>query len=123
MRFISTRTHGMVDYIVGLFLIVSPFLFGFADGTAAQWVPIVLGVAALIYSVCTKYELGLVPMIPMPMHLTLDVMSGILFVISPWLFGFADRVFLPHVIFGLFEIVAGLTTKTGPDVRRPSHHH
>ncbi len=43
MRFISTRTHSVLDYVVGALLIGVPYILGFADGTAAQWVPQVLG--------------------------------------------------------------------------------
>jgi hypothetical protein len=35
MRFISTKTHGVLDYLMGLFLILSPWIFGFANGGAA----------------------------------------------------------------------------------------
>ena len=42
MRFRSTRVHGMIDYATGALLIIAPWLFGFADGSAAQWVPILL---------------------------------------------------------------------------------
>jgi hypothetical protein len=31
--------------------------------------------------------------------------------ISPFLFGFADQVYLPHLLFGLFSIVASLVTR------------
>jgi hypothetical protein len=41
----------------------------------------------------------------------LDIVAGLLLLASPWLFGFADRITWPHVLFGLFEIAAGLTTK------------
>ncbi|KAA0012610.1 hypothetical protein F0A17_06600 [Billgrantia pellis] len=114
MRFISTRMHGMVDYVMGLLLIVAPFLFGFATGGAAQWVPIILGVVMLAQALMTKYELGLVHLIPMPVHLTMDLLSGALLLVSPWLFGFADTVYLPHVILGLLEIGASLTTEKAP---------
>jgi hypothetical protein len=30
MRFISTRTHGIIDYIVGVILFFAPGIFGFA---------------------------------------------------------------------------------------------
>ena len=36
MRIISTRVHGVVDYVGGALLVVSPWLFGFADGGAQQ---------------------------------------------------------------------------------------
>jgi len=114
MKIINTKTHGVLDYIMGLILIASPWLFGFADGTAAQWVPIILGAAALVYSLMTDYELGATRIIPMKTHLTLDIMSGILLAVSPWLFGFADRVSTPHVVLGIIEIAAALMTKTAP---------
>jgi len=46
----------------------------------------------------------------MAMHLNIDIITGLLFAASPWLLGFADQVYLPHVILGLFETVAALTT-------------
>lgn len=123
MRFIPTRVHGMLDYIVGLFLIISPWVLGFADGTAAQWVPVILGAAALLYSLLTRYEFGLMPVIPMSGHLVLDALSGAFLAISPWLFGFDERVFLPHVIFGILEIAASLTTSTHPSAHYIDTHN
>ncbi len=115
MRFMSTRMHGAADYVVGILLIVSPYLFGFANGGAAQWLPMLLGAGVIIYSLMTRYELGIIPVIPMPAHLCLDAAGGLLLLVSPWLFGFADQVYLPHVIIGLVEIGAAVTTRTGMD--------
>ena len=112
MRFISTRTHGFIDYGTGLLLLVVPYLLGFADGTAAQWVPMAVGLAILGMSLVTDYELSAAKLVPMPVHLGADVLAGILLAASPWLFGFADRVFWPHLIVGLLEIGAGLMTRT-----------
>ena len=115
MRFISTRTHGVLDYVVGALLIVVPYILGFADGTAAQWVPQLLGLVAIGGGMLTDYELGVMRVIPMPTHLMLDIGAGALLALSPWLFDFADRVFWPHLIVGLMEIGAGMTTRTVPD--------
>lgn len=117
MRIISTKAHGVMDYIYGLLAISSPWLLNFADGTIAQWLPVVIGVVLLLSSIMTNYELGLMRIIPMPMHLWLDIFAGALLLVSPWLFGFADRVFLPHIIFGVFSIVAGFTTQTHSSYR------
>ena len=114
MRFIPTRTHGVVDYLTGALLILAPYLLGFADGTAAQWIPQAVGAALVGASLLTDYELGVVRMIPMPVHLFLDVAAGALLAVSPWLFGFADRVLWPHLILGLLEVGAGLMTRTTP---------
>jgi len=117
MRLISTRTHGVLDYVVGVVLVLLPYLLGFADGTAAQWIPQILGAGAILYALLTDYELGVVRAIPMRVHLFLDIASGVLLAASPWLFGFAERVAWPHLAFGLFEIAAGLTTSTLPATR------
>jgi hypothetical protein len=59
--------------------------------------------------------LGITRNIPMSAHLILDAMSGILLAASPWLFGFSEEVWIPHVIVGVFEIIAALSTQTEPD--------
>lgn len=114
MRFINTRVHGMLDYLMGVLLIISPWLFGFANGGAAQWVPIVLGLGAFLYSIMTDYELGLLKVIPMSAHLIIDLVAGIFLAASPWIFGFADEVYLPHLILGILEIGASLMTEKHP---------
>ncbi|MFC7739482.1 SPW repeat protein [Roseomonas sp. GCM10028921] len=112
MRFVSTRVHGTLDYLSGIVLIVLPWLLGFADGRAAQWVPVAVGVILLVSSLLTDYELSIANIVPMPVHLGLDFLAGVLLVASPWVFGFSDRVWLPHVVFGAFEIIASLVTRT-----------
>src|SRR3954466_1777092 len=87
MNLIPTRVHGFLDYIVGLLLILAPWLFGFAHHGAATWMPVILGAGALVYSLFTRYELGAVKAIPMPAHLALDGLSGLLLAASPWIFG------------------------------------
>ncbi len=47
----------------------------------------------------------------------IDFLSGVFLAASPWLFGFAEEVYLPHLILGIFEIGASLMTKTTPDVQ------
>lgn len=110
MSIIPTRIHGMLDYAMGLLLIAAPWIFGFADGGAEMWVPIILGAGVIMYSMLTDYELAAVRMIPMSAHLGLDALGGIVLAASPWLFGFADTVWIPHVVFGILEIGAAAMT-------------
>jgi SPW repeat len=117
MRFLSTRVHGIIDYVTGALLIVAPWLFGFADGTAAQWLPVTLGVGVLLMSLITDYELSVAKLIPMGLHLGVDGLGGALLAVSPWLFGFADQVYLPHLIIGLADIGLALVTRTYPERR------
>jgi hypothetical protein len=114
MRFIPTRLHAPLDYIVGVALIAAPWIFQFSEHTAATVIPIVLGVGLIVYSVFTDYELGVVKVIPMGGHNLFDIVAGALLAASPWIFGFADEtanVWVPHFVVGLAAVFLGLTTK------------
>lgn len=117
MRIIPTQVHGILDYLVGVVLIIAPWILRFNNGGPEQWVPVILGVVVIMYSLLTRYELGLVGSIPMSFHLWLDALGGLLLLASPWLFGFSDVVWVPYVVFGLLEIVVALLTKTEPAIR------
>ena len=109
---ISTRVHGIMDYAMGVLLLASPYLLGFATGGVKQWLPMILGIALIGMSLLTRYELGAFRVIPMPAHLAVDGLSGALLAASPWLFGFAGIVYLPHLILGLIVLGTSLTTET-----------
>jgi hypothetical protein len=114
MRFLPTRLHGLIDYLWGLALLSTPWLLGYADVPAAKSVAIVFGVGAILYSLVTDYERGLIRILPIPAHLLLDGIAGLLLAASPFLLGFADRVYLPHLCFGLFSVTASLLTRMDP---------
>ena len=116
MKFIDTKTHGYLDYIVALLLIASPWIFNFAYGGLETWVPVILGIATIGYSVVTDYEMGAMRRISMRSHLMMDLVSAVLLALSPWIFGFADRVWQPHLIFGLLELGVVLFSKRVPTV-------
>ncbi|MGN6421650.1 MAG: SPW repeat domain-containing protein [Pseudobacter sp.] len=114
MKPISTKAHGYLDYIVGILLIGAPWILDFARGGAETWVPVILGTGTILYSLLTDYELGITRVFTMRMHLFLDVVAGLLLAASPWLFGFADYIRLPHLVVGIMEILIALLTRTAP---------
>ena len=114
MRFIPTRLHAPLDYVVGAALIAAPWIFQFSDVTAATVISIVLGIGLIAYSLVTDYELGVWKVAPMAVHNLFDIAAGALLAASPWIFGFADdgaNVWAPFVVVGLAAIFLGLTTK------------
>ncbi len=115
MRFIPTKVHAILDYLMGMLLIVSPWIFGFMQNGPETWVPVVLGASMLVYSAFTNYEYGAFKVLSVPAHLTIDLLGGLFLAASPWIFGFADYVYLPHVIFGVLEIGASLMTHRVPE--------
>jgi len=114
MRILPTRIHGVIDYVVGIVLIAAPWLFSFSDDRTATLVPVILGIAIIVYSLLTDYELGVVRVLPMSAHLVLDVLGGLVLAVSPWLFGFSDTVWAPHLIVGILDIIVALVTQTAP---------
>ena len=116
MRFISTKTHGYIDYGTALVLILGPLLF--SEMGTAGWVLLIAGVLLLGLSVMTRYELGAVKTVPMPVHLGMDMALGLVLIVSPWLFGFADVVWWPHVLIGLMEIGVAACTERRPGLEQ-----
>ena len=114
---IPTRIHGMLDYLMGILLIVSPWLFGFSDSNTATSTAVVVGVLIIGTSLITDYELSVANIVPMRAHLGLDVLLGAFLVVSPWLLGFADENWWWFVVAGVAEIGAGLATEPEPEAR------
>src|SRR3954451_23686972 len=118
MKTIPTYVHGILDYIVGIVLLIAPNLFGFSQlGGAPVLVARWMGIIILIQSLCTNYELGLFKVLPMRTHLMMDYVIFIFLAISPWLFRFNTQpgnVWLPHLIVGIAGFVLSLMTQTEP---------
>jgi hypothetical protein len=108
---IDTRLHGIIDYVTGALLILAPYIFGFANGGIEQWLPQTLGAMILVMSLLTNYELSVSKLIPLKVHLAVDIMGGAVLAVSPWAFGFANLIWWPHLLVGLMEIVVALATK------------
>ena len=115
MRFLPTRVHGLIDYAWGILLMATPYAMSIPKGSAPMWIAWLFGAGAIAYSLATRYELGVLPILPMRLHLVLDGVAGAVLAGSPWLFGFAGMVStVPFLIFGLFAVVASLITRTEP---------
>jgi SPW repeat len=121
-KLIPTRVHALMDYTVGILLIAAPWIFSFADeSSAAKWVSIILGIAVIATSAMTNYEGGfLANVVSMRMHLMTDALVGIVLIVSPWVFGFADdgaNAWLPFVLIGVGELGAAAMTNPMPGDR------
>ena len=118
MRFIPTKVHGVLDYLVAIALILAPWIFGFANiGGAAVIIPIVLGVGLIVYSLFTRYELGAFKLIAMPIHLVFDIVASLFLIASPFIFGFineAPNAWLPHIVVGVAVIIVVAFSQPAP---------
>lgn len=113
IRFITSFTHGFIDYAGALILLTVPFVANFqATSTLAFWLSIGAGIALLIYSLLTDYALSLKPLIPLKIHLVLDGIASVAFLIAPFVFGFEGLVQLFFLANGILVLMAVLLTNT-----------
>jgi hypothetical protein len=111
---IPTKIHGYIDYFAAASLMTLPLLFSGKKKGAETYFPIIMGAGALIQSLLTDYELGAKKVLNMKQHLTLDYMNGALMTVSPLLFGFYKRSWLPHLSVGLSEMAVAFLSKDDP---------
>lgn len=121
MKPIQSYTHGILDYLFGLILLISPWLFGFHLVGSATDTMVTLGIIILFLSLITNYPLGLLKMIPFPTHGVLETIGAIFLLVSPWIVGFSiitSATWLA-VIGGIAWLVVVAMTNYSYRVQRP----
>lgn len=100
--------HGVLEYAVGILLIVAPFLFSF-EATAATAASVILGVALLAFTAMSRLPTGLIAAISVGVHVTVDAVFAVVLVAIPFLFGFTDEG-APTALFIVLGVVHLLVT-------------
>jgi hypothetical protein len=110
MKVLSPRVHAPLDFGLVASFALAPSLLGFGGIAAALAYVIAIGV--LVGSLATDYPLGIVKLVPFPIHGYAELASAALFVAMPFLFGFhhapGSRNFF--VVMGLGTIVVFILT-------------
>jgi hypothetical protein len=116
MKMIPKFYHGVLDYLSGLLLLAAPNLLGFAEiGGATAWLPRLVGLLILLQATTTDYELGLMKVVPFPLHLTADYVLGVLLLAGPFAFGISSRSFTATVFLVVMALVSfGAAAMTQP---------
>ncbi|MGI4884873.1 MAG: SPW repeat domain-containing protein [Janthinobacterium lividum] len=89
MKLISPTLHGVLDYATCAFFALAPSLFNLHGAYAT--VCYALAGGYVVVSLLTNMPLGAVRLLPFPVHGKLELVSGFVFLASPWLFGFARQ--------------------------------
>ncbi|MES0870197.1 hypothetical protein [Pseudovibrio sp. SCP19] len=89
LRFVTKSIHAYLDYPVAFALIGLPFILGLgATNPFALWLSVGTGTAALILTLLTDHQFGVLRVLPYNFHLAVDGAVGALFLFAPFLFGF-----------------------------------
>jgi hypothetical protein len=85
---INLKSHNIMDYVIAMVLVLSPFVFGFAEIDAARNTFLVLGFGLAGYSLITKYFYSIAKIIPLGVHMVFDVLAGVVIILAPYLFNY-----------------------------------
>ena len=89
MKFVTKQIHAYLDYPVAIALIVLPFLLGLGSSSSLAFqLSVATGIAALLLTILTDHHLGLVRVIPYRIHLIVDLLVGLTFLIAPFILSF-----------------------------------
>lgn len=107
---LNSKIHGVIDYLVVVFLLLSPTLFGLKDITATF--TYALATIHFLLTITTKFELGLVKIIPFKIHGMIELivsiaLIGIAFYLGN-LEGELSRNF--YITFGIAVFITWLIT-------------
>jgi hypothetical protein len=112
--------HGLLEYGAGVLLLAAPFVFAF-DTDAATAASIVAGLAVLALAASTSSSTGLAKVIPLGIHVLLDLAVVAFLVAAPFLFGFSDdgapTAFF--IVLGVWHLLLTIATRFRP-AREPA---
>lgn len=118
LHIIPTRFHGILDYVLAVTIISMPNIVGFDHMKGPiVLVPFAVGSIIGIINLLTKHEVGIFKLIPMPLHLFVDFICGVVLMATPFYFKLTDytpHIWAPHIILGGVQILVALITMTRP---------
>ena len=110
---IPRLAHGLIEYLVGIFLIAAPFLLGYDDNNMPLGVSIATGVVILVLAAITQGPTGLVQQLPVSAHVTFDFLLAIFLIAAPFILGFGDDA-APRNLFialGVVHLLISIGTR------------
>ena len=104
-------------------IVAFPSVTGMRQGGPIEWVPTILGAGLILYSMLTNYELGMLRLISVKLHLILDAVDGVVLIGIAAAYGPSPSVWLPLLVLGTIEVGSSLVTRTvtsdGPGLDSP----
>jgi hypothetical protein len=112
--------HGLLEYGAGVLLLAAPFLFSFDSG-AATALSILTGLGVFVLAATTASSTGLAKIVPIGIHVLLDLAIVALLVAAPFLFGFSDEGAATafFLVLGVWHLLLTIATRFIPSPGRP----
>ena len=116
MKPINTKAHGILDYSAVVLVFALPHLLHWSAGLTQfmTW----MAAGALLYTLLTRFELGVIKVLPVPVHLVLDFLVGLVFLATAFTtHGEPSSARIALIVLGLLEIGAAVMTQSTPSAR------
>ncbi|MCE7054679.1 SPW repeat protein [Algoriphagus sp. AGSA1] len=110
MNLISPKIHAYLDYSIAAILIGIPWIFGFTMNGPEMWIPVIIGLITLTYSIFTRFKEEHFGIIPLRVHVISDVILGAFLASSPWIAGFTKTSAIPHLVMGVLICAIAVLT-------------
>lgn len=123
MRFINSKFHAVIDYSSGILMLCLPSFIVTTHQPVTTWLPLVAGVIILLQAIITCYEGGIIGIVPLYVHLIVDIVLGLGLLMVPWIFEINGTIKVIFLIMGVLAIVFGLFTQLHPSGRRRIYNH
>jgi hypothetical protein len=110
MKKLDAKAHGVLDYIVVVVFAVAPLILGLEG--IARTLSFALAAIHLALTAVTSFPLGLVKLVPFPIHGWIERIVGPVLVLVPFVLGFSDQMpaMVFYVVMGVGIILVGLVT-------------
>ena len=114
IKIIPPVIHGILDYVVVIFLLIAPSVFA-GMGATLTVVVYALAVAHLALTLFTRFSAGLFPVLPLKIHALIELVVALGLVVSPWILAFAENAFARNfvIMFGAIIFVVWLLSDFG----------
>jgi hypothetical protein len=110
MKILSPTTHGVLDYGLALLFLLLPGVLDFPPPAATA--SYAIGVVYIIASLVTRYPLGVLKLLPFPVHGVIESLMAVSWIVLPWLMGFAEHAASRNFFVGAGVALLGVVALT-----------
>ncbi|SHL80025.1 hypothetical protein SAMN05444266_10533 [Chitinophaga jiangningensis] len=110
-RNINSITHATADYLMGVMVAAAPWIVLYYNDYTATRISVVYAALILVMTFFTRFEGGFVRIIPYKVHLAIDMIAGIAFILLPWLLGLSSAATWTMSILGLIAVMTTMASE------------
>ena len=104
MRVLGAFSHGVIDYLMVIFLVIGPRIAGFTGRQATMCYG--LAVVHFLLTIITRFPLGILRTLPFWLHGSIEIIVAVLLVILPWLAHFSAGVLSRNFFIAIGVLIA-----------------